>query len=89
MRHVLVSAAVATLLLILFHLVISLGIESLQSFASTVFMPGVVAEMVLSGNNINGFGDWRTPVLIDVVTWLIFWALAFATVKLWMFAAGR
>jgi hypothetical protein len=89
MKPLFIGALVATLLLLLCHLILALGVESLQTFVSTAYAPGVKVEMLLSKNNVNGFGDWRTPVVIDAVTWLMFWALALLFAGLWRFTAGR
>jgi len=85
-KQVFISGIVATGLLMLCHLVIQLGVYRLYNVVSEMFVPGVIVEMKLSGNVLYGFGDWRTPVLINIVTWLMFLALTFVSIKLWRFA---
>ena len=84
-----ISAIIATLSLLLCHLIIKLGIESLQAAVATALMPGVIIETSLSRNNVYGFGDWRTPVLINAVTWVMFWILGYVSMRLWSLIVGK
>jgi hypothetical protein len=88
-RRLVLSALIAILLLLFSHLMVRYGDGWLYSAGANVFMPGVMVETALSGNNLQGFGDWRTPGLVNAVTWLLFCAGVFVAVRLWDLVSGR
>ena len=83
------SVILATVLLVACHLMIRFGAEDLYHWGMQAFMPGATVELMLSGNPIEGFGDWRTFAVINTVTWVLCWVVAFIGLRLWVMVVGK
>ena len=82
LNDVVKSGALAFLLIIACHLMIRFGGLTLSHYGTLGFMPGSFVEIALSGNPYQGFGDWRTIVVVNVSSWLLYTVVIYIILKL-------
>ncbi|MEE9493240.1 MAG: hypothetical protein V3W04_07685 [Gammaproteobacteria bacterium] len=86
-KPIALSAIIATILLLLIHGLVRFTDERYSSAVSRMFVPAIIAEMELSGNNIDGFGGNASLIVINAMTWVLLWFLTLFELKLFSIIA--
>lgn len=84
-NDVLRSALLAFILIVLFHLLIRFGSMTLSGYGALGFMPGSYVENVLSARPLYGFGGWRSYLLVNGASWLVYFVIIHAGSRLWRY----
>ena len=81
-RDLIKSALASAVLIMVLHLLLHFGNQSMFSLASLGFMPGSYVELLLSSSPV-GFGDWRTMAVVNLASWICYACIFFLGFRLW------